>query len=75
MVAEHIPGAVEAILLVAEEPLPPELLAELVGSTPFEVEELCADLAEQYAAQGRIDLDREELEALRRDRLSAPGDS
>ncbi|MDE0067971.1 MAG: SMC-Scp complex subunit ScpB [Acidimicrobiaceae bacterium] len=53
MVAEHIPGAVEAILLVAEEPLPPELLAELVGSTPFEVEELCADLAEQYAAQGR----------------------
>ncbi len=53
MVAEHIPGAVEAILMVAEEPLPPELLAQLVGSTPFEIEELCADLAEQYAAQGR----------------------
>ena len=29
----------------------------------------------QYAAQGRIDLNREELEALRRERLSAPGDS
>ncbi|MCY3850936.1 MAG: SMC-Scp complex subunit ScpB [Acidimicrobiaceae bacterium] len=53
MVAEHVPGAVEAILLVAEEPLSPELLAELVGSTPFEVEELCADLAEQYAEAGR----------------------
>ncbi len=53
MVAEHIPGAVEAILMVAEEPLPPELLAQLVGSTPFEIEELCSDLAEQYAAQGR----------------------
>lgn len=53
MVAEHIPGAVEAILLVAEDPLPPELLAQLVGSTPMEIEELCSDLAKQYEAEGR----------------------
>ena len=53
MVAEHIPPAVEAILLVAEDPLPPELLAQLVGSTPIEMEEVCIDLANQYEAEGR----------------------
>ncbi len=53
MVEEHVPAAVEAILLVAEEPLPPELLAQLVGSTPTEIEALCDDLAEQYEAEGR----------------------
>ena len=53
MVAEHIPPAVEAILLVAEDPLPPELLAQLVGSTPIEMEEVCSDLAKQYEAEGR----------------------
>lgn len=53
MVDQHVPAAVEAILLVAEEPLPPELLAQLVGSTPTEIEALCEDLAEQYEAEGR----------------------
>ena len=53
MVAEHLPPALEAILLVAEEPLPPELLAQLVGATPAEVEEICADLAAQYEQEGR----------------------
>ncbi len=53
MVAEHIPPAVEAILLVAEEPLSPELLADLVGSTPLEIEALCMELAGQYEVQGR----------------------
>ena len=53
MVEDHVPAAVEAILLVAEEPLPPELLAQLVGSTPTEIEALCDDLAEQYEAEGR----------------------
>lgn len=50
---DHVPAAVEAILLVAEEPLAPELLAQLVGSTPNEIESLCADLAAQYEAEGR----------------------
>ncbi|NIS32674.1 MAG: SMC-Scp complex subunit ScpB, partial [Actinobacteria bacterium] len=53
MVAEHLPPALEAILLVAEEPLPPELLAQLVGATPAEVEEICADLAARYEQEGR----------------------
>ncbi len=53
MAEDHVPAAVEAILLVAEEPLPPELLAQLVGSTPIEIEALCSDLADQYEAEGR----------------------
>ena len=53
MVVDHVPAAVEAILLVAEEPLPPELLAQLVGSTALEIEALCSDLADQYEAEGR----------------------
>ena len=53
MVEDHVPAAVEAILLVAEEPLPPELLAQLVGSTPAAIEALCDDLAEQYEEEGR----------------------
>ncbi len=53
MAEDHVPAAVEAILLVAEDPLPPELLAQLVGSTPIEIEALCGDLAHQYEAEGR----------------------
>ena len=53
MVEDHVPAAVEAILLVAEEPLPPELLAQLVGASPAEIEVLCEDLAGQYEAEGR----------------------
>ncbi|MFT5201900.1 MAG: segregation and condensation protein B [Candidatus Aldehydirespiratoraceae bacterium] len=53
MVAEHIPPAVEAILLVAEDPLPPELLAQLVGTSPDEVEEVCRALSHQYEVEGR----------------------
>jgi len=53
MVAEHIPPALEAILLVADEPLPPELLAQLVGTSPDEVEATCEALAHQYEVEGR----------------------
>lgn len=53
MVAEHIPPALEAILLVADEPLPPELLAQLVGTSPDEVNETCESLAHQYEVEGR----------------------
>lgn len=53
MVAEHIPPAIEAILLVAEEPLPPEMLAQLVGASTDEVDEVCTELIRQYEVEGR----------------------
>jgi segregation and condensation protein B len=43
----------EAILLVADEPVPAAVLAELVGSRLSEVEELLVDLAGEYARDGR----------------------
>jgi segregation and condensation protein B len=42
--------AVEAILMVADEPVPPDLLAQLLEMTPAAVEQLCADLAATYEA-------------------------
>ena len=53
MVADHIAPALEAILLVAEEPLPPALLAQLVGTSSEEVDEVCESLARQYEVDGR----------------------
>jgi segregation and condensation protein B len=43
----------EAILLVADEPVPAQVLAEIVGSRLSEVEELLVDLAGEYARDGR----------------------
>jgi segregation and condensation protein B len=43
----------EAILLVADEPVPAAVLAEIVGSRLSEVEELVVDLAGEYARDGR----------------------
>jgi len=51
--SDHVAPALEAILLVAEDPLPPELLAKLVGAPIAEVEELCETLAAEYEADGR----------------------
>lgn len=45
--------AVEAVLMVAEEPVEPSLLAQLLEVSPARVEELCADLAASYEAEGR----------------------
>lgn len=45
--------AIEAILMVAEEPVPAQLLAQLVELPTAEVEALLAGLAEAYAAEGR----------------------
>lgn len=53
MAPDYLQAAVEAILLVAEEPLPPKLLAQLLDSTTLEIEELCDDLAQQYESDGR----------------------
>jgi segregation and condensation protein B len=45
--------AVEAILMVAEEPVEPQLLAQLLEISPVRVEEVCAELAASYQADDR----------------------
>ncbi len=56
---EHEPGpdevtrALEALLLVGEEPLTPRLLAQILEVTPGEVEERCAALAVEYEVTNR----------------------
>jgi segregation and condensation protein B len=45
--------ALEAILMVAEEPVAPQLLAQLLEVPPAEVEALCEELAAAYEAEGR----------------------
>src|SRR5438270_5816901 len=40
--------AIEAILMVAEEPVEPQLLAQLLEISPQRVEELCGELAAAY---------------------------
>ena len=51
--ADHVAPALEAIMMVAEEPLPPALLAKLVGAPINEVEDICENLAAEYVADGR----------------------
>jgi len=46
-------AAIEAILLVALEPVEPRLLAQLVELPAQRVEELCRDLAAAYEREGR----------------------
>jgi segregation and condensation protein B len=46
-------GAIEAIVLVAEEPIDTNLLGQLLELGPAVVDELCRDLAAEYVAQGR----------------------
>jgi segregation and condensation protein B len=45
--------ALEAVVMVSEEPVEPQLLAQLLEVSVPRVEELCAELAQQYAAEGR----------------------
>ena len=45
--------AVEAVLMVAEQPVEPSLLAQLLEVTPARVEELCGSLAAAYEAEER----------------------
>jgi len=46
-------AAIEAVLTVATEPVPPGLLAELLEVPVERVEELCRRLAASYEAEGR----------------------
>ncbi len=45
--------ALEALLLVAEEPVSPQLLAQLLEVATERVESLCDELAEEYRTQDR----------------------
>jgi segregation and condensation protein B len=45
--------AIEAVVMVAEEPVEPQLLAQLIEIPVGRVDELCAELAGEYAADGR----------------------
>jgi segregation and condensation protein B len=51
--ASEATRALEAILMVAEDPVPPHLLAQLLEISPVRVEELCTALSEAYAAEDR----------------------
>jgi segregation and condensation protein B len=53
MTDEDLKAAVEAIVMVADEPVDPQLLGQLVDLAPERVEALCAELAADYEAQGR----------------------
>jgi segregation and condensation protein B len=45
--------AIEAILMVAEQPVEPHLLAQLLEVAPARIDELCDELAAQYEADER----------------------
>lgn len=45
--------AIEAILMVAEEPIEPGLLAQLLEVTPGRIEEICEELRGAYDAEDR----------------------
>lgn len=46
-------AAIEAVVLAATEPVPPAVLAQLVELPTARVEELCDELAAEYAREGR----------------------
>lgn len=46
-------AAIEAVLMVSTEPVPPGLLAELLEISAERVEAICAGLAGSYAQEGR----------------------
>ena len=52
-VDDEVRRAVEAILMVAVDPVPPNLLAQLMELPSRQVEAICDGLAEEYEAQGR----------------------
>src|SRR5207244_839033 len=45
--------AIEAVLMVAEQPVEPHLLAQLLEVSPARVEELCTELAAAYESDDR----------------------
>jgi segregation and condensation protein B len=51
--ASEAQRAIEAILMVAEEPIGAHLLAQILEVSPARVDELCTGLADAYAAEDR----------------------
>ncbi|HLI25253.1 MAG TPA: SMC-Scp complex subunit ScpB [Acidimicrobiales bacterium] len=51
--ADETHRAIEAILMVASEPVEPSLLAQLLEVSPARVEQCCAELAAAYEADDR----------------------
>lgn len=51
--ASEAERAIEAILMVADQPVPPGLLAQLLEISPARVDELCEGLAASYEAEDR----------------------
>jgi segregation and condensation protein B len=49
----EVGAAIEAVLLAATEPVEPAVLAQLVEIPKADVEQWCARLVEEYAAEGR----------------------
>src|SRR2546427_13106 len=45
--------AIEAILMVADEPIEPGILAQLLEKPPARIEEMCAELAQAYEDEDR----------------------
>ncbi|MDQ1403118.1 MAG: segregation and condensation protein, partial [Actinomycetota bacterium] len=45
--------AIEAILMVADEPVEPGFLAQLLEVTPARIEEMCVELAQSYDNEDR----------------------
>lgn len=50
---DEVRRAIEAVVMVTDEPADPRLLAQLVEVSPEVVEEICGELAAAYAAEGR----------------------
>jgi segregation and condensation protein B len=46
-------AAIEAIVMVADEPVPPELISQLLDLPAARIEALCAELTGEYDDQGR----------------------
>jgi len=51
--AAAVKAAIEAILMVADQPVSPTQLADIIGVTKEEIEIAAADLIQSYASQGR----------------------
>ena len=50
---DELMAAIEAVLMVAERPIEPRLLAQLVETSVDSIEEACAALADEYEAESR----------------------
>ena len=51
--AEEFVRAIEAIVMVADRPVPPEVLGQMIEQSLERVEELCSELALSYEAEDR----------------------